>query len=55
MNCVVMPGVEIESNVVIAANSVVSKNIPANSIAAGAPCKVIKDKEPYKGFDYSTL
>jgi len=55
MNCVIMPGVEIGSNVVIAANSVVTKDIPANSIAAGAPCKVIKKKESYCGFDYSTL
>lgn len=55
MNSVVLPGITIGDNVVIAANSVVTKDIPSNSIAAGSPCKVIKEKPPYKGFDYSQL
>ena len=38
---VVMPGVEIGDGCVIGANSVVTKNIPANSVAVGSPCKVI--------------
>ena len=43
MNCVIMRGVTIGENAVIGANSVVTKNIPANVIAAGSPCKVIKE------------
>ncbi len=55
MNTVIMPGVKIGDNVIIGSNSVVNKDIPSNSIAAGIPCKVLKEKEPYKGKDYSTL
>ncbi len=40
---VVLKGVTIGDNSVIAANSVVTKNIPANVIAGGNPCKVLKD------------
>lgn len=40
---VVMKGVTIGENTVIGSNSVVTKNIPANVIAAGNPCKVIKN------------
>lgn len=39
---VVMKGVKIGENTVIGLNSVVVKDIPANCIAAGNPCKVIK-------------
>lgn len=42
MNCIVMKGVTIGENSIIGAGSIVTKNIPANSIAAGVPCKVIK-------------
>ena len=38
----VMPGVTIGDNVVIGAGSVVVKDIPANCIAGGNPCKVLK-------------
>ena len=38
----VMPGVTVGDNVVIGAGSVVTKDIPSNVIAAGVPCKVIK-------------
>ena len=41
-NVCVMPGVIIGNNVVIGAGSVVTKDIPSNSIAVGNPCKVIK-------------
>lgn len=40
----VLPGVEIGDNTIIAAGSVVTKNIPANVIAAGAPAEVIKER-----------
>ena len=39
---IVMPGVTIGDNTVIGAGSVVSKSIPANSLAAGNPCRVIR-------------
>jgi len=49
----VLPGVTIGDNTVIGAGSVVTKNIPANVLAAGNPCKVIRviteeDKQKYK-------
>lgn len=47
-NAVILPGIQIGDNVIIGAGSIVSKNIPSNSIAVGNPCKVIKDKAPYK-------
>ena len=42
LNTVVLKGVEIGQNSIIGPNSVVVKSIPANVIAAGNPCKVIK-------------
>ena len=42
-NVCILPGVNIGDNVVIAAGSVVTKDIPANTVAAGNPCKVIKE------------
>lgn len=38
----ILPGVTIGDNVTIGAGSVVNKSVPANSIAVGNPCKVIK-------------
>ncbi|MEN8076234.1 sugar O-acetyltransferase [Clostridioides difficile] len=40
---IIMPGVTIGDNVVIGAGSVVTKDIPANKIAYGNPCKIIRD------------
>jgi acetyltransferase-like isoleucine patch superfamily enzyme len=45
---IIMPGVTIGDNVVIGAGSIVTKNIPSNSVAAGVPAKVIKSFEEYK-------
>lgn len=39
----VMPGVTIGNNTVIAGGSVVTKDIPANVVAGGYPCKVIRE------------
>lgn len=39
---VILPNVKIGNNAIVAANSVVTKNIPDNSIAAGVPAKIIK-------------
>jgi len=41
---VVTRGVTIEKGAIVAANSVVTKDIPAYSIAAGVPAKVIKQR-----------
>ena len=39
----VCPGVTIGDNCVIGAGSVVTRDIPANSFAAGVPCRVIRE------------
>ncbi len=41
-NVIVLPGVTIGDNCTIGAGSVVVKDIPANSLAVGNPCKVIR-------------
>jgi galactoside O-acetyltransferase len=51
-NSVVLPGITIGENSVIGAGSVVTKDIPANVVAVGNPCKVLReigerDKEFY--------
>ncbi|UKI51183.1 MAG: hypothetical protein L6U99_02275 [Clostridium sp.] len=38
------PGVTIGDNVVIGSNSTVTKDIPANVIACGNPCKILRKK-----------
>jgi acetyltransferase-like isoleucine patch superfamily enzyme len=45
-NVVILPGVEIGKNSIIGANSVVTRSIPARSIAAGSPARVIKQWDP---------
>ena len=39
---IILPGITIGKGSVIGAGSVVTRNIPANSLAAGNPCKVIR-------------
>ncbi|MEM7511446.1 MAG: acyltransferase [Bacteroidota bacterium] len=43
LNAIVLKGVRIGENSIITPNSVVVKDIPANVIAGGNPCKVIKE------------
>ena len=44
-NCIIMKGVIIGEGSIIGANSVVTKDIPAYSIAVGSPAKVIKNRK----------
>jgi acetyltransferase-like isoleucine patch superfamily enzyme len=44
---IILPGVNIGNNCIIAAGSVVTKDVPDNSIVGGVPAKVIKSS-----FDY---
>ncbi len=39
---IILPGVEIGENSVIGAGSVVTRSIPADSVAAGNPCRVMR-------------
>lgn len=60
---VVLPGVTIGDNTVIGAGSIVTKDIPANVVAVGNPCRVLReigehDKTYYykdRKIDYSDL
>ena len=47
INTIVMPGVNIGDNVVVGAGSIVTKNIPSNSVAVGAPARVIETIDEY--------
>ena len=40
---IVLPGVTIGDNCVIGAGSVVTQSVPANSVAVGNPCRVIRE------------
>lgn len=42
----VLPGVTIGDNCVIGAGSVVTRDIPSNSLAVGNPCRVIRKIDP---------
>lgn len=47
IDAILLPGVIVEDNVIIAAGSVVTKSIPANSIVAGNPAKIIGHYEDH--------
>jgi len=40
--CIILPGVAIGENSVVGAGSVVNRDVPANCVAAGNPCRVIR-------------
>lgn len=46
-NSLIMPGVEICDNVLVAAGSVVTKSIPSNVVVGGNPAKIICGKDEY--------
>ncbi|MCT4326768.1 acyltransferase [Elizabethkingia anophelis] len=41
-NAVILPGIEIQEKSIIAASSLVNKDVPANSLYAGIPAKFVK-------------
>ena len=43
----ILPGVSIGDNVTIGAGSVVTRDIPSNTVAVGNPCKVIKQNPKF--------
>jgi len=48
VNSVIMPGVKIEDNVIVAAFSIVTKSVPSGVIIAGNPAKIIGSYEAYR-------
>lgn len=46
VGAVIIGPIHIGDNVIIGANSVVNKDIPANSVAVGAPARIIKTLDP---------
>ena len=46
-NSIVLPGVNIGDNVIVGAGSVLTKNVPSNSVVAGNPAKFICTIEEY--------
>lgn len=47
-NAMIMPGVTIESNVVVAAGAVVTKSVPSGVVIGGNPAKIIKNIDQYR-------
>lgn len=47
LRTMIMPGVTIGDNVIIGAGSIVTKDIPSNSVAVGVPARVISTRERY--------
>lgn len=48
VNSIIMPGVRIEDNVIVAAGSIVTKSVPSGVIIAGNPAKIIGNYEAYQ-------
>lgn len=46
-NAVIMPGVTIGDNVIVGVGSIVTKDIPSNSVAVGIPARVIETIDEY--------
>lgn len=48
MDSIILPGVKIEDNVIVAAGSVVTKSIPQNSVVGGNPARIIIEFSTYR-------
>lgn len=48
VNAIILPGVTIGSNVVIGAGSIVTSDIPDNSVAVGSPARVVGSFDAFK-------
>ncbi|WP_394297135.1 acyltransferase [Methanosarcina mazei] len=46
-NCIILPGTKIGKNAIVGAGSVVTRDVPPDTIVAGNPAKVIKSIEEY--------
>lgn len=46
-NAIIMPGVAVGNNVIVAAGAIVVRDVPDNSVVAGIPAKVIETIEEY--------
>ncbi len=44
-NAVILEGVQVGDNAVVAAGAVVTKDVPANTVVAGVPAKVVKKRD----------
>ncbi len=47
MNCIIMPGVTIGNNVIVGAGSIVTKDVPSDTVVAGVPARKIKSLDEY--------
>ncbi len=41
-NCIVLPGITVGDHCIIAANSLVGRNVPSNSVVMGNPAKIVE-------------
>lgn len=46
----ILKGVTIGDNSIIAANAVITRDVPANVVMAGNPAKIVKELDPSQGF-----
>ena len=46
-NTMIMPGITIGDNVISGAGSIITKNVPSNSVVAGVPARIIETLDEY--------
>ena len=46
--CVILPGVNIGDNCIVGAGSIVTKDLPSNTVCCGNPCKVVCTLDEYR-------